>query len=52
MLDIDYSGYDDFWDEVNKRSLSIEEAVCEGYFKSIEEAEDYLYSLEDDDDNL
>lgn len=52
MLDIDYSGCDDFWDTANKRSLSIEDAVCEGYFKSIKEAKEYLESLEEDDDDL
>lgn len=47
MLDIDYSGTNDFWDTKNKRSLSIEEAVNEGYFATIEEAQYFLDVDED-----
>ena len=52
MLDIDYSGMDDFWDSKNKRSLSIEEAVAEGYFRTLKEAEEYLEYLEGDDEDF
>lgn len=44
-LTLDYSGVDDFWDAKNKRSLSKEQAVKEGYFDSIEDAETYLDEL-------
>jgi hypothetical protein len=49
MLDIDYSGAADFWDLTNKRSLSIEEAVNEGYFATVEDAQCFLdeYNLYD-----
>lgn len=40
----DYSCTNDFWDAKNKRSLSKEQAVKEGYFDSIEDAEEYLES--------
>lgn len=52
MLDIDYSGCNDFWDNKNKRSLSIEEAVAEGYFSSINDAKEYLEFLEADDEDF
>lgn len=44
-LTLDYSGVDDFWDNKNKRSLSKEQAVKEGYFNSIDEAIEYLDEL-------
>ena len=50
MLDIDYSGCSDFWDSKNKRSLTVQEAVEEGYFETEEEAWDYIESEETDFD--
>lgn len=41
----DYSCTNDFWDNKNKRSLSKEQAVAEGYFNSIDEAIEYLNEL-------
>lgn len=49
MLDVDYSCVSDFWDNENKRSLSIAEAVAEGYFSCEEEAQEYLETLECDE---
>ena len=48
MLDLDYSGCNDFWDYENKRELSIEEAVDEGYFNTVKDAKDYKEMLEFD----
>lgn len=45
----DYSCTNNFWDITNKRSLSIEDAVYEGYFNTIEEAEEFLDLLNDFD---
>jgi len=48
-LTIDRSCTNDFWDYKNERSLSIEDAVAEGYFATVDEAEEYKAWLEDDE---
>lgn len=49
MLNIDYCEDESFWDVDNERSISLSQAVKEGYFKSYREAKAYYDAISSDD---